>query len=166
MADPSIGGAILGEACHFVDLFAWLLDSEIVSVSAFRLPKRAAEPFGENNIAGALHFADGSVASLTYCTVGNPKGGGERVEAFAPGVSVAVEDFRTLYTPGALREKRQRLFPEKGYDDQLAAFIAAVRGGKGTYPDAVDGARSTAVCLQLLASAERGETLSVARADR
>ena len=30
MADPAIGGAILGEACHFVDLMYWLLDSEPV----------------------------------------------------------------------------------------------------------------------------------------
>ena len=32
MADPSTGGAILGEACHFVDLAYWLLDSEPVFV--------------------------------------------------------------------------------------------------------------------------------------
>src|SRR5438876_308243 len=37
-ADPSIGGAILGEACHFVDLIYWLLGSEPVSVWAFSLP--------------------------------------------------------------------------------------------------------------------------------
>ena len=35
MADPAIGGAILGEACHFIDLMYWLLDSEPVSVSAY-----------------------------------------------------------------------------------------------------------------------------------
>jgi len=38
MADPSSGGAILGEACHFVDLMYWLLGSEPVSVSAYTLP--------------------------------------------------------------------------------------------------------------------------------
>jgi len=37
MADPAIGGAILGEACHFVDLMHWLLDSEPVEVSAYSL---------------------------------------------------------------------------------------------------------------------------------
>src|ERR1039457_7608380 len=31
MADPAIGGAILGEACHFVDLMYWMLDAEPVS---------------------------------------------------------------------------------------------------------------------------------------
>ena len=35
MADPAVGGAILGEACHFVDLMYWLLDSEPLSVSPY-----------------------------------------------------------------------------------------------------------------------------------
>ncbi len=42
MADPAIGGAILGEACHFVDLMYWLLDSEPFSVSAYSLANREA----------------------------------------------------------------------------------------------------------------------------
>jgi hypothetical protein len=162
MADPSIGGAILGEACHFLDLFTWLLDSEPLTVQANRLPKRTSEPFGENNVVANFTYADGSIASLTYCTVGNPKGGGERVEAFAPGVSVAAEDFKTFYTPGALREKAEKLFPDKGYDEQLAAFVSATQGGKPAYPNAYDGARSTIGCLRLLHSADIGETVSLA----
>jgi len=162
MADPSIGGAILGEACHFLDLFTWLLDSEPQTVQAYRLPKRSSEPFGENNVVANFLYADGSIASLTYCTVGNPKGGGERVEAFAPGVSVAAEDFKTMFTPGALREKHEKLFPDKGYDEQLAAFVKAVQGGQSSYPNAYDGARATIGCLRLLQSADVGETVSLA----
>src|SRR5206468_2954811 len=80
MADPKIGGAIVGEACHFVDLLYWLLDSEPVEVSAYSLPTGNAEPIGENNIAASFRFADGSVANLTYCTVGTRSSQGERVE--------------------------------------------------------------------------------------
>ncbi|MEQ1693686.1 MAG: bi-domain-containing oxidoreductase, partial [Gemmatimonas sp.] len=158
MADPAIGGAILGEACHFLDLFTWLLSEEPVSVSAYRLPKSGSEPLGENNLVGSLRYADGSIASLTYCTVGHPKGGGERVEAYAPGISLAAEDFTTLYTPGLLREKRQRMYPEKGYDAQLTAFVAAISGTSTDYPDATDGARATIACLRLLSSADCGES--------
>jgi predicted dehydrogenase/threonine dehydrogenase-like Zn-dependent dehydrogenase len=161
MADPSIGGAILGEACHFVDLFAWLLDSEPISVGAYRLPKRRSEPFGENNVVASFAYADGSVAALTYCTVGHPKGGGERVEAFAPGVSVAAEDFKTLFTPGAFREKHERLVVNKGYDAQLAAFARAIKGEKVEYPNGYDGSRATIGCLRLLESADNGGKLTL-----
>ena len=162
MADPSIGGAILGEACHFLDLFSWLLDSEPESVSAYRLPKRSSEPFGENNVVASFKYADGSVAALTYCTVGNPKGGGERVEAYAPGVSVAAEDFKTLFTPGAFREKHEKLVVDKGYDEQLAAFAKAINGESVAYPNGYDGARATIGCIRLLSAAELGQNLSLA----
>ncbi|MBV8811167.1 MAG: bi-domain-containing oxidoreductase, partial [Acidobacteriaceae bacterium] len=82
MADPSIGGAILGEACHFVDLMYWLLNSEPVSVSAFMLPTGKQDPIGENNMVACFQFADGSIGNLTYCTVGSRTSGGERVEVY------------------------------------------------------------------------------------
>src|SRR5215510_15698087 len=96
MADPAIGGAILGEACHFIDLMYWLLNSEPVSVSAYSLPTGKADPIGENNLAASFRFADGSVGNLTYCTVGSKTSGGERVEVFAQGIGVATENFKRL----------------------------------------------------------------------
>src|SRR4029077_20738513 len=71
MADPATGGAILGEACHFVDLLYWLLDSEPTEVFAASLPAAIKEPIGQNNLVASFSFADGSIANLTYCTVGS-----------------------------------------------------------------------------------------------
>ena len=42
MADPASGGAILGDACHFIDLMYWLLDSEPIEVSPFHCPPASA----------------------------------------------------------------------------------------------------------------------------
>jgi len=153
MADPSIGGAVLGEACHFVDLMYWLLESEPVRVSAYCLPTGAREPVGENNIVASFHFADGSVGNLTYCTIGSKRGGGERVEAFTPGLSVRVEDFRrfTLYT--GVRHRQSRWWPDKGYAAQLNAFLAGIRAGTPPPVSARDGARATLGCLRMLESA-------------
>ncbi|HEX7294627.1 MAG TPA: bi-domain-containing oxidoreductase, partial [Pyrinomonadaceae bacterium] len=71
MADPSIGGAILGEAVHFVDLMYWLLESEPISVCAYSLPTGKAAPIGENNLVATLRFSDGSIATLNYSTIGS-----------------------------------------------------------------------------------------------
>ena len=54
MADPAIGGAILGEACHFVDLMYWLLDSEPIEVFASSLPTGKKDPIGENNMVATF----------------------------------------------------------------------------------------------------------------
>ncbi|MGA8509762.1 MAG: Gfo/Idh/MocA family oxidoreductase, partial [Candidatus Sulfotelmatobacter sp.] len=153
MADPAIGGAILGEACHFVDLMYWLLDSEPVEVSAYSLPTGKKNPIGENNLVAAFRFADGSMANLTYCTVGSRTSGGERLEAFATGFAASAEDFKhSIIRTGVVR-KSSSWFAEKGYEAQMRAFFAAVK--KGQPPDITvrDGARSTLGCLRMLQSA-------------
>jgi len=161
MADPSIGGAIVGEAVHFVDLMAWLLDAEPVDVAAYTLPT-GGEPIGENNLAGCIRFGDGSVATLAYSTVGSRSSAGERVEAFTQGVAVVVEDFKRLEVRTTRRRRRRRLWPAKGYDAQLRAFVDALRGGAAAdLADARDGARATVTCLRLLESARIGRTLPV-----
>jgi predicted dehydrogenase/threonine dehydrogenase-like Zn-dependent dehydrogenase len=153
MADPAAGGAILGEACHFVDLFYWLLGSEIVSVSAYSLPARDGEPIGENNMAASFRFADGSVANLTYCTVGSRTSGGERVEAFAQGFGCFCEDFKVFSSRTGSRRNVSRWFPDKGYDLQMREFVKALQTGAPPAVSVRDGARATVACLRMLESA-------------
>jgi predicted dehydrogenase len=153
MADPAIGGAILGEACHFVDLMYWLLGSEPVSVSAYTLPTGKKDPVGENNMVAAFHFADGSVGSLNYSTIGSKTSGGERVEVFAEGIGAVTEDFKQLSIRGKMRVNRSKWFADKGYREQMDDFIDAIR--KGVHPQigVEDGVRATITCLRMLESA-------------
>jgi len=153
MADPAAGGAILGEACHFVDLMYWLLDSEPVSVSAYSLPAGQKDPIGENNLVACFRFADGSIGNLTYATAGSKTSGGERVEVFAQGLGVFTEDFKRLAVRTGSRSGRSTLWGEKGYAEQLEAFLTAIREGRPAEVTALDGARATIGCLAMLESA-------------
>ncbi len=155
MADPSTGGAILGEACHFVDLACWLLDSEPVFVSAVSLPTGKKEPIGDNNLVASFRFADDSIANLTYCTVGSRTSGGERVEAFASGMGATAEDFKRLSLRTNLVSRRSSWFAEKGYAEQMRAFLDEIRAGKAPGVTVDDGARATLVCLKMLESARK-----------
>jgi polar amino acid transport system substrate-binding protein len=154
MADPAVGGAILGEACHFVDLFAWLLDSEFINVSAFSLPTDVKDPVGENNLAASFRFEDGSVANLTYSTVGSKTSGGERVEAYGQGFGVVTEDFKLLSIRTGMQRNTSRWFADKGYHEQMKAFADAIRQGRPPAVSVRDGARSTLVCLAMLEAAK------------
>jgi predicted dehydrogenase len=153
MADPAIGGAILGEACHFVDLMYWLVDAEPLSVCAYTLPTGRQDPIGENNMVASFRFADGSIGNLTYCTVGSQTSGGERVEVFVQGASIQTEDFKRVTIAGSMRKNRKRMFADKGYDEQIRAFIAALRSGTPPPVTARDGARASIACLRMLESA-------------
>jgi len=157
MADPAIGGALVGEGCHFVDLMYWLLESEPTLVSAFSLPKATVEPIGENNIACSFLFADGSVANLTYCTMGNLSGGGEQLEAFAPGISAVSENFKRLKVIAGARTSQNFWFPKKGYSAQMRSFLDAIRNGTPCDPSVDDGVRATVCCLRILQSATKLE---------
>ncbi len=155
MAAAENGGAILGEACHFTDLCYWLLESEPVSVAAHSLPVDSKEPAGENNLCSVFRFADGSIASITYTTVGAARGG-ERMEAFAQGIGAGAEDFRRFWSHGPRRASKSSWFQDKGYDEQMLAFVKAARGGAEPAISARDGARATHCCLQMLAAARSG----------
>jgi predicted dehydrogenase/threonine dehydrogenase-like Zn-dependent dehydrogenase len=161
MADPAIGGAILGEACHFVDLMYWLLEAEPVSVSAYSLPTDRKEPVGQNNLAASFRFADGSIANLTYCTVGSRTSGGERVEVFTEGNGAFTADFKELTVAGSGRRRRSRWFAAKGYGEQMRDFVRGIREGAAPAVTVVDGARATFGCLAMLESARRMEPVTI-----
>jgi predicted dehydrogenase/threonine dehydrogenase-like Zn-dependent dehydrogenase len=153
MADPAIGGAILGEACHFVDLMYWLVDFEPIEVSAYSLPTDKKDPIGENNLVAAFRFADGSIANLTYCTVGSRTSGGERLEVFATGLGAAAEDFKqSVIRTGSVR-KSSSWFAEKGYEVQMRSFFSALKQGRPPDITVRDGVRATLGCLRMLESA-------------
>ncbi len=152
-ADPTYGGAIVGEGCHFVDLMYWLLESEPVSVSAYSLPTGKQDPIGENNLVASFRFADGSIGNLTYCTVGSKTSGGEHVEAFAQGVAAITEDFKSLTVSDSSRKTKSSRWAEKGYAAQMSAFIEGLRTGRQPEVTVRDGGRATIACLRMLESA-------------
>ena len=153
MADPAIGGAILGEACHFVDLMYWLLDSEPIEVFAASFPTGMKDPIGQNNLVATFSFADGSIGNLTYCTVGSRTSAGERVEAFAPGMGASAENFRESVVRTGVASKRSSWFAEKGYEAQMKTFFASLQKGQPSEISVRDGVRATVGCLRMLQSA-------------
>jgi polar amino acid transport system substrate-binding protein len=161
MADPKIGGAILGEACHFVDLMYWLLESEPTVVSAYSLPTDVEEPVGQNNLAANLKFADGSVAGLTYCTIGSKGSAGERLEAFLPGLGIETRDFKNLEIKGSSTKSRSLWWADKGYFEQLSGFLNGIRDGVAPDVSDIDGARASLVCLAMLESAQTGRSVRI-----
>lgn len=162
MADPAIGGAILGEACHFIDLMYWLLDSEPESVAAYSLPTGKADPIGENNMVASFRFADGSIGGLTYCTVGSKTSGGERVEVFAGGLGAYSENFKRVAINQSMRRTRSRMWPDKGYFEQMDDFMSSIREGREPEVTVRDGARATLGCLAMLESARSHAPASIA----
>src|SRR5207237_242989 len=95
--DPLVGGGrILGEACHFIDLARFLVGVRIVrAYSSAMRDGRAVAP-GLDTAQITLEFEDGSIASIQYYANGHRSFPKERIEVFASGWILRLENFRVL----------------------------------------------------------------------
>jgi predicted dehydrogenase/threonine dehydrogenase-like Zn-dependent dehydrogenase len=122
------GGRILGEVCHFVDLLMFLAAAPIVEVEA-RAPGASTRYSGDNLLA-TLHFASGSMGTISYLAGGDRSVSKERIEVFGGGRTAVLEDFRRLDLAhnGRKETVRSRWRQDKGHRAEWAAFAESVRG--------------------------------------
>jgi polar amino acid transport system substrate-binding protein len=116
------GGRILGEACHFVDSLTYLCGSLPVDVQA-----SAAQGHGDA-VSAILRFADGSVGTIVYSSLGDPSVPKEYLEAFGAGRAVTLSDFNELTTHAGGKARTTRAAQDKGQGALVAAFLEAARG--------------------------------------
>lgn len=125
------GGRIIGEACHFIDLMRYLADSEIVSVQCRRMGDVDSVEITEDKAAIILGFADGSFGTIHYLANGAANFPKERVEVFAAGRVLQLDNFRKLKGFGWPGFSKMNLWKQdKGQTDCAAAFLNAIESGK------------------------------------
>lgn len=132
--DPSVGGGrIIGEACHFIDLMRFLAGSKIVSIQARRMGDTPAVAITEDKAAITLGFEDGSFGTILYLANGTSSFPKERVEVFAAGRVLQLDNFRKLKGFGWPGFSKLNLWKQnKGQSECAAAFLAAVQNGAVT----------------------------------
>jgi predicted dehydrogenase len=121
-------GRILGELCHFVDLAMYLADSPLVSVSA-----EAADAVRGlcEDVSATLHFADGSLASIVYTTLGDTSFSKELIECYKSAAVCRIENFReiAIVANGKKVLKKISMSQDKGHNAQIKAFVDGVVSG-------------------------------------
>ena len=124
------GGRIIGEACHFIDLMRFLAGSEIVSVQAKRMGDCDSVAVTEDKASITLGFADGSFGTILYLANGAASFPKERVEVFAAGRVLQLDNFRKLKGFGWPGFKKMNLWKQdKGQSACAAAFLSAIENG-------------------------------------
>lgn len=123
------GGRILGEVCHFVDLMQFLTGSEPVSVYALSVVANNAQMPDQDNVIISLRFQNGSVGQIAYVACGDKLLGKERIEIFGGGQCFIIEDFKVgeHYADGSRRAVKS---PGKGHQEEVEAFLRAIREGR------------------------------------
>ena len=89
-------GRNIGEACHIYDLFTFLTDSKIRHMSASSInPKNKNHSKNENFIAN-FKFEDGSIANLTFTSMGSTIYPKEQMKIFQSESVYYLNDYKTL----------------------------------------------------------------------
>lgn len=129
------GGRIIGEACHFIDLMRYLAGSEIVSVQARRMGGNPGVAVTEDKASITLGFADGSFGTILYLANGASNFPKERVEVFAAGGVLQLDNFRKLKGFGWKGFKKMNLWKQdKGQNACAAAYLQGIQEGKPAIP--------------------------------
>ncbi len=125
--DPAVGGGrLVGEACHFLDLAAYLAQSPIVAVCANSLGQHADAR--TDNASILVRFASGAQAVVNYLSNGSKAYSKERVEVYHQGRTLVLDNFRTLKGFGyKSADMSTRL--DKGHKAQFVAMVERLRQG-------------------------------------
>jgi predicted dehydrogenase/threonine dehydrogenase-like Zn-dependent dehydrogenase len=129
------GGRIIGEACHFIDLMRFLAGSRIVSVQARRMGETPGVAVIEDKASITLGFEDGSFGTIMYLANGAASFPKERVEVFAAGRVLQLDNFRKLTGFGWPGFGKMNLWKQdKGQAACAAAFLKAIESGTAAIP--------------------------------
>jgi predicted dehydrogenase len=129
------GGRIIGEACHFIDLMRFLAGSPIVSVQARRMGDAPGLAVTEDKATITLAFEDGSFGTIMYLANGAASFPKERVEVFAAGRVLQLDNFRKLKGYGWPGFSTMNLWKQdKGQNACADAFLQAVQAGTPAIP--------------------------------
>lgn len=129
------GGRIIGEACHFIDLMRFLAGSPIVSLQAHRMGNAPGMEVTEDKASITLGFADGSFGTIMYLANGAASFPKERIEVFAAGRVLQLDNFRKLKGYGWPGFGKLNLWKQdKGQKACAEAFLRAVETGVPAIP--------------------------------
>ncbi len=130
--DPETGGGrLIGEACHFIDLLRFLVAAPIIGwqCTGMDAPTR-------DTVSIQLSFADGSLGTVHYFANGSKAFPKERLEVFAAGRVLQLDNFRKLTGFGWPGFTKMNLWrQDKGQKACAAAFVQAIaQGASGPIP--------------------------------
>ena len=124
------GGRIIGEGCHFIDLMRHLADAPITDIQAQSIGGELAGATPEDKASITVAFADGSIGTLHYFANGAKSFPKERLDIFADGRILQLDNYRKLTGYGWPGFKKASSWSQdRGQKACVQAFVNAVEAG-------------------------------------
>ncbi|MGG7662167.1 bi-domain-containing oxidoreductase [Dyadobacter sp. BHUBP1] len=118
------GGRLVGEACHFIDLIAWLAQSHIDEVCTHVLT--IGGRMSSENATVLLRLANGSTGTVHYFSNGHSSYPKERIEVHSLGRTLILDDYKTLRGYGFERFREMKVDAGKGHQEQFDKLFECI----------------------------------------
>ena len=128
------GGRNIGEACHIYDLIAYFAAADVTSVSAHAIASQSDNCRRNENFIATLSLSDGSVASLTYTSLGSSSYAKESADVYVDGNVAILEDYKLLRIYGSRAKTIRTATQQKGHREELAEFADGIQRGEWPIP--------------------------------
>lgn len=137
------GGIINGEACHFIDLAKFFIDSKIVNYDIKKNGKN-------EDFQIYLGFADHSTCTINYFFSGSKNFPKEEVKIFSGGNVGVISNFKKIKIVGNKNYSKNSLFSQmKGHKESIKAFKSKIKEGYSNNNYFNDILDTTEICLEL-----------------
>lgn len=124
------GGRIIGEACHYIDLMRHLAGCKITGFNAMCMGDAPGVSIREDKASITLSFEDGSIGTIHYFANGGKDFPKERIEVFANGAVLQLDNFRKLTGFGWKGFSKMKLSSQdKGQKNCSQAFVDSIKQG-------------------------------------
>jgi hypothetical protein len=153
--DRRQGGRLIGEVCHFIDTCGYFVGHPVSSVHCVGSGRR--EPLLEQDLIVTLRYSDGSVATISYASGGNPSMPKERIEILGRGHSAVVDDFRATVLDG---KKSGGSSVDKGHVAEFSVLRQALRQSTRAEDITLSALESMATTLSAAQSLMTGTAVS------
>jgi predicted dehydrogenase/threonine dehydrogenase-like Zn-dependent dehydrogenase len=120
------GGRMIGEACHIIDLFQYLIGAPVEEMTATALTPKTEHVLAGDNMTITLQYGDGSLASLFYTSLGAVDVPKEYMEIYLDGKVLLLEDYVSLNLFGTKTPGWNSSVQDKGHLEALSVFAQRV----------------------------------------
>lgn len=123
------GGRNIGEACHIYDLFRFFTGASPVAIHADAIDPVGKSFLRNDNFVATIRYADGSLAVLTYSSLGPSNGlAKEYAEVFVDGDAYVLDDYHRVTRASDSHVLWEAKQSDKGHRAELSRFADAVKG--------------------------------------
>ena len=152
------GGRIIGEACHFIDLLAFLAGSKVKSLAAHQMTTGVAVK--EDKMSISLGFEDGSVGTVNYFANGSKSYPKETLEVFSDQRVLRMDNFRKTAGFGFSGFKKFKTSrQDKGHNAEFSAFVNQLSSGGDPLIPLDELVNATLASFAAMASAAQRRTI-------